>query len=455
MNKNHIFLIAVLVIGIILVSGCASSKDGARNANEPSGEPDSSIQMRNCTLSNGEPGIQACMDTDSDENCLAWATCQPLELDTEGLIRNCTVNNCPGIQMCTFTDAGGNCQSWTGCNKHDPLCTGECSNYGQVTDCIIDTCPGKQTCLAGSWGECVKNDPTCTGPAPCIEETRACTTEGCAGTQKCISAGVWDKCVSTDPSCGAEQLISECSYLTKSLIFTNGTIKLTKDLTFTGREICLQLYQFSEDLDVTLDCDGHSITYFGDYKGGSFSDRPIAVKLHGGTVKNCKIKNSPTGIDTIGDRTGIIENNDISGAVYGILVGTVEKISNNHLFDNDVAIELYGENSYANVISGNTIEQNREGIYVSMVSGVKSISGNRIVNNREIGVHLGSSSVLNGFANNYVCYSQGAGDVAIETNYQNTDMWGDAGGNRCGKVACERLGGWSDCDIKLVTCGAC
>ena len=174
--------------------------------------------------------------------------------------------------------------------------------------------------------------------------------------------------------------------------------------------------------DVILDCDDNSIignsvemTYPKYAKIGIYSDQENT------TVKNCKISAWDHGIVYAGAHKGRIENNTVTSNGMGItlvksgitfLTSNENHVLDNELYDNNYGIGIYGDN---NLIEGNTIEKNVDGITTVITIGQFSYPGkmnnNEIINNK-IRLNKGNGIYLEGKSNTIK-------DNVIELNSEN------------------------------------
>jgi len=151
--------------------------------------------------------------------------------------------------------------------------------------------------------------------------------------------------------------------------------------------------------NVTLDCNGHSIT-------GSGSDDGVNAAGHSNvTVKNCVITGFTYGIEFNGASYGTIENNTVSD--YDGLI----------LFSS----------SDINIINNN-VSSNHNGIYLSS-SNHNNITNNTANSNEYAGIYLGSCS-NNAIYNNTVD-SNNRG-IEVDSGQNNSVTNNDAGSNTVG-----------------------
>jgi parallel beta-helix repeat protein len=129
------------------------------------------------------------------------------------------------------------------------------------------------------------------------------------------------------------------------------------------------------DNDITLDCQGYSITGGGGFTWGIEDDQSYTNSV----VKNCRITNFNNGIQYVGSN-GLFSNNTIvSNSQYGISMG---------------------EGSSSNVITNNNLSSNSDsGLYLS-VSANNNITNNIINSNTNYGMFIWSASNNNLFVNN-------------------------------------------------------
>jgi parallel beta-helix repeat protein len=155
------------------------------------------------------------------------------------------------------------------------------------------------------------------------------------------------------------------------------------------------------DDDVTLNCDGHTITPGAEPGVGVFVEGRSGV-----VVKNCVIEGFSTGVSLVDADGNTIKSNDLVD--NGIAIETTGSSHNNVIKRNDVVGErgiwVYGNGdaaTYGNVVSGNTVSGAEEGFQFRYMDDSK-ISGNRAIGNNGPGIQLGDWSSGNEIVNNTI-----------------------------------------------------
>ncbi|MFH1229428.1 MAG: right-handed parallel beta-helix repeat-containing protein [Candidatus Aenigmatarchaeota archaeon] len=215
---------------------------------------------------------------------------------------------------------------------------------------------------------------------------------------------------------------------------------LTRDYTCPGNGIIIGAE------NITIDCDGHSITgpYDGYSYGISLNDYWNSI-----TIKNCNIKYFGIGIYLDYTLNSSIVNNSLSGNVYegdigaGIyLIGSAENllISGNHIFDNEYGIYSFDCMNTNTTIISNTIENNNmedgdgdygTGIYFYMGDN-NSITNNTIRNNTySYGLYDGATNTNisgNSISDNYDgLYLDGSDSILGNNNISSNSYMGIRG----------------------------
>ncbi|MBN1275241.1 DUF4838 domain-containing protein [Candidatus Woesearchaeota archaeon] len=179
-----------------------------------------------------------------------------------------------------------------------------------------------------------------------------------------------------------EILIGSCQDLTSPLT----TYKLTNDVTSTGT--CFNIEQF----DITLDCQGHTITYAtgGEGKG-------VRVDRHNSfTIKNCDIRSTSQGINRGIDAyrsTGItIRNTTIVTNSMGMDFEDVEDVlvEGNTVTTTAPTIALYSVND-ATITDNHFAAQEGMGLYLYNSYNVTA-TGNDVTSTTNYASHLLESS---------------------------------------------------------------
>lgn len=201
---------------------------------------------------------------------------------------------------------------------------------------------------------------------------------------------------------GEETTIDSCMKLDSP----STTYKLTQDVTSTGT-----CFTFAEN-GVTLDCQGHKITYAtnqGNYNGiniKNFRDlRPVDYF----TVKNCVIENgaqsAASAIYVQSANNGVIENNIIDVADSENSIG-LYLLSSNNVTSKDNTITSAGSPFFVSFMHNSLIADNNA-TTVSSRAMYHSYSNNTVVKNNvlssisDYGVHM-AASYNNNFTNNII-----------------------------------------------------
>ena len=154
--------------------------------------------------------------------------------------------------------------------------------------------------------------------------------------------------------------------------------------------------------NITLDCDGHSITGTGNNIGIYINDKNFVQ------VKNCNISEFQKGTSV---RTGLNNqfiSNTIHGNYYGYYLESTyyagvddcnnNTISSSNINNNISGIELH--NCQNNSITGNNTSNNQTGIFL-YISGHNSLTNNNVTDNNK-GIHLNYESHYNTVSDNTI-----------------------------------------------------
>lgn len=167
--------------------------------------------------------------------------------------------------------------------------------------------------------------------------------------------------------------------------------------------------------NITLDCNGHSIT--GDKIG-------YGIYLNGKTnvvIKNCQIRDFSSGITLLNSADILVAENNINSSYYGIQATGIPsrklKILKNKVSDNDsTGLILYGDKVHQSEIVNNEISNNGfAGLHLSGWENI--IEGNNISNNGTIGLRL--YNLNNSIIKNTIDFN-GEYGVLLEYAWQNT-----------------------------------
>lgn len=215
--------------------------------------------------------------------------------------------------------------------------------------------------------------------------------------------------------------VDDCADLT-----TAGAVyKLNQSVTSPGN--CFTMFLGADN--ITLDCQGYSITGDGTGDGVHFQD------VSGTVVKNCIIENYITGIYAGNAPSSQIINNTLTGNGEGIFADG----ENNSIKDNTISgstirgIRIHGE---YNNITGNTVENGTSyGIYVDIggCSCGDIISGNIIKNNSGVGLTLRTYDFI--ASNNEVSYG-GSHGISILSGFYGLVENNSVIGNAASGIVC-------------------
>ena len=162
--------------------------------------------------------------------------------------------------------------------------------------------------------------------------------------------------------------ISQCGV---DITTPNTVYTFTSDSTSSGD--CVDV-----DADnVTIDCEGHSITGTGGTNG-------VWSGSSGTVVENCTFSDFAYGVSFEDVDGGVIKNSDMnSNDLAGILLldSTGDNVYDNLLYENYAEAGLYLSGSTNSTITGNYFEDNDQGIYLDSGSDYNSMANNSFVNN--------------------------------------------------------------------------
>ncbi|RME78853.1 MAG: hypothetical protein D6769_03875 [Methanobacteriota archaeon] len=140
--------------------------------------------------------------------------------------------------------------------------------------------------------------------------------------------------------------------------------------------------------DVTLDCQGHSLTYLG-------TENVIGIQVdnnkQGITIKNCLINGFYKGMTLFHSSNLLVDGNTIYGSMEQGIDSTIDNsiISNNNIEGNKAGILVGGS---GNTIEGNTVNNNADfGIRVVATTSIVA-NDNTINSNTIFGGNIGISS---------------------------------------------------------------
>jgi len=173
------------------------------------------------------------------------------------------------------------------------------------------------------------------------------------------------------------------------------TYTLTGDITSDAYGIVV------ERSNIIINGDGYTVEgrYVSESKGIDLSGRSNV------TIKNVAVKKFDYGIRLDGSSDNIIQGNTVTNNRHGIYL-YLWSSSNNIVSGNNITANngdgIYLYQSSNNTISGNNITNNDNGIYLWSSSNYNSISGNTITANNRHGIWLWYSSNYNSISGNTI-----------------------------------------------------
>jgi len=174
---------------------------------------------------------------------------------------------------------------------------------------------------------------------------------------------------------------------------------ITSDTTLTQNYTCSSGGGITIGADnITLDCDGYSLT-------GSGSNNGISVNSYSNvTIKNCSLTNFYVGTYFIYSSNNILTNNIATSSYIGF---------------------FFDSGAYNNIIS-NTANNNQYGIYLNPSADNNNITNNTLTNNSNIGVYInaGSNNIIN-FNKIYNNTNYDAQQDSSTGNNFTFDYWGE------------------------------
>jgi len=171
----------------------------------------------------------------------------------------------------------------------------------------------------------------------------------------------------------------------KTVISDSGIYILDGDIscTLTAEDACIEI----QAPDVTLDCQGHSITRANTDTRNAAN---IGIFVAGGGMEDMNARNT-------------VRNCRIEKFAIGIFLKTrYSNFLNNTISNNGIGIYYDDYSSYNNFINNTVNDNNNRGVYLFMRSSNNTFTGNIIRNNGIYGIIITCAAYYNTFSNNVI-----------------------------------------------------